>query len=284
MTRRAWIAIALALAVNLTVVAIAVALDSRRAPGAVASVDDVRVARPAPPTSRRPRHRPVDQDDHDVDDPARSARAPAARPPRPSARCRRARPGAPLVSRVPTTDRVVFVTIDDGLVQDPAVVDTVRRMRIPVTHVPRPRLREAGPGLLPAARRPGRPRRGPHGEPPGPQDALARTASTRRSADRSTRSRGCSRAGPLLFRPPGGSYNATTQSIAASCGYRYVVNWTAAANDGRIDWQAGVDAGRRHRPVPLPHRPRAEPAAARDRCASSRASPSPGSRTTCSPS
>ncbi|MGZ8752189.1 MAG: polysaccharide deacetylase family protein, partial [Acidimicrobiia bacterium] len=43
---------------------------------------------------------------------------------------------------------------------------------------------------------------------------------------------------PVLFRPPGGTYNATTQSIAASCGYRYVVNWSAAANDGRIDWQA----------------------------------------------
>jgi peptidoglycan/xylan/chitin deacetylase (PgdA/CDA1 family) len=44
---------------------------------------------------------------------------------------------------------------------------------------------------------------------------------------------------PVLFRPPGGAYNATTQSIAASCGFRYVVTWTAAANDGRIDWQAG---------------------------------------------
>ena len=44
----------------------------------------------------------------------------------------------------------------------------------------------------------------------------------------------------MLFRPPGGAYNSTSQSIAASCGYRYVVNWTAAANDGRIDWQAGT--------------------------------------------
>ena len=145
--------------------------------------------------------------------------------------------GAPLVSRVPTTDRVVFVTIDDGLVQDPAVVELVRRMRIPVTlflvrdfaqqgqayfqqFVDLGGLVEAHtvkhPDLttLSAERQ--------YTEICGPLDAFEGLFGRR----------------PVLFRPPGGAYNSTTQSIAASCGYQYVVNWTAAANDGRIDWQA----------------------------------------------
>jgi peptidoglycan/xylan/chitin deacetylase (PgdA/CDA1 family) len=236
MTRRAWIAITLALAVNLAVVAVAVALDSRNGPGAVASVGDVRVARQASPdrTARVRQHGSTTTTSTTAPDPL-------ALPPAPLptiGTMPTSSTGAPVVSRVPTTDRVVFVTIDDGIVQDPTVVDTIRRMRIPVTMflvrdfakqgqayfqqvvdmgglveahtVNHPNLRTLGPNSQ-------------YAEICGPVTTLE-TLFARR---------------PLLFRPPGGSYNTTTQSIAASCGFKYVVNWTAAANDGRIDWQAG---------------------------------------------
>ena len=147
--------------------------------------------------------------------------------------------GAPLVSRVPTTDRVVFVTIDDGLIQDPAVIDTVRRMRIPVTlFLVRDYAKQGQAyfqqlvdlGATVEAHTVNHPdlttlsANGQYAEICGPLDTFTGLFGRR----------------PLLFRPPGGAYNGTTQSIAASCGYRYVVNWTAAANDGRIDWQAGA--------------------------------------------
>jgi peptidoglycan/xylan/chitin deacetylase (PgdA/CDA1 family) len=230
MTRRGWIAITIALAVNLTVVSIAFALDARdgTGAGAAASVGDARVSRSeagAPPTSTTSTTRP---------DPLA---LPPAPPPTPIA-APASSAGAPVISRVPTTDRVVFVTIDDGLVQDPAMIETVRRMRIPVSmFLVRDFARQGQAffqqlvdlgGLVEAhtAEHPNLTTLGAnaqYAEICGPLDTLERLFGRR----------------PVLFRPPGGAYNATTQSIAASCGLQYVVNWTAAANDGRIDWQAG---------------------------------------------
>ncbi|MEV6243662.1 polysaccharide deacetylase family protein [Lentzea sp. NPDC051838] len=44
---------------------------------------------------------------------------------------------------------------------------------------------------------------------------------------------------PTLFRPPFGNYDATTRKAAASCGFKALVNWTAAVNDGRVQFQMG---------------------------------------------
>jgi peptidoglycan/xylan/chitin deacetylase (PgdA/CDA1 family) len=236
MTRRAWIAIAVALVVNLTVVSIALALDARGGPGAsaTASVGDARVSRPHAAASVRETTTTTVPPDPIALPPA-PARTPVTLP--------TSSTGAPLISRVPTTDRVVFVTIDDGVVQDPAVVDMVRRMKIPVTmFLVRDFARQGQAyfqqlvdlgGLVEAhtIKHSNLTTLSPSGQQTeicGPLNDLQSLFGRR----------------PLLFRPPGGAYNTTTRSIAASCGFRYVVNWTAAANDGRIDWQAGkMEAG-----------------------------------------
>ncbi len=44
---------------------------------------------------------------------------------------------------------------------------------------------------------------------------------------------------PTLFRPPFGNYNADTQRAAADCGLKALVLWTAAVNDGVVQFQAG---------------------------------------------
>jgi peptidoglycan/xylan/chitin deacetylase (PgdA/CDA1 family) len=44
---------------------------------------------------------------------------------------------------------------------------------------------------------------------------------------------------PVLFRPPGGSYNTTTQRAAATCGMKAVINWIAKANGGAMQYQIG---------------------------------------------
>lgn len=44
---------------------------------------------------------------------------------------------------------------------------------------------------------------------------------------------------PILFRPPGGSYNQDTQRAAAACGMRAVVLWIAKANGGSMQYQIG---------------------------------------------
>ena len=59
---------------------------------------------------------------------------------------------APVISRVTTTDPVVFFTIDDGLVQDPAVIDYLRAERIPVTIFPVPQYVHQNPAYFQAIR------------------------------------------------------------------------------------------------------------------------------------
>jgi len=44
---------------------------------------------------------------------------------------------------------------------------------------------------------------------------------------------------PILFRPPGGSYNQDTQKAAADCGMKAVVIWVAKANGGSMQYQVG---------------------------------------------
>jgi peptidoglycan/xylan/chitin deacetylase (PgdA/CDA1 family) len=44
---------------------------------------------------------------------------------------------------------------------------------------------------------------------------------------------------PSLFRPPFGNYDHTTLRAAAACGMRVAVLWTAAVNDGHVQFQAG---------------------------------------------
>lgn len=44
---------------------------------------------------------------------------------------------------------------------------------------------------------------------------------------------------PILFRPPGGDYNLDTPRAAAACGMKAVVLWDAKANGGSMQYQVG---------------------------------------------
>lgn len=167
------------------------------------------------------------------------ASAPLAAPRSPDRGPRPSGQGLPsVVSRVPTRDKVVFLTIDDGVHKDPAFLRMTRELRIPYTAfltdrwirddygyfarvrrlggtlnnhtVNHPRL----PGLSPARQR---------AEICGMRDVLARRYGER----------------PGLFRPPYGAYDATTLSAAASCGIRTVVLWQEQAFVDRIAYDRG---------------------------------------------
>lgn len=44
---------------------------------------------------------------------------------------------------------------------------------------------------------------------------------------------------PVLFRPPGGAYNETMQRAAHDCGMKAVVTWMATVNNGAVQYQIG---------------------------------------------
>ncbi|MDG9716904.1 polysaccharide deacetylase family protein [Streptomyces sp. DH24] len=138
-----------------------------------------------------------------------------------------ARPAAPrslppVVDRVPTRDRVVFLTYDDGAERDPAFIDLVRERRLPVTmfltdsvvgpgYAHFARLRAVGASIqnhtLDHPALPGLPYAGQRAEICGQQNKLRSRFGIR----------------PHLFRPPYGRYDTTTRQAAAGCGIRAVV-------------------------------------------------------------
>ncbi|OEJ25489.1 polysaccharide deacetylase [Streptomyces agglomeratus] len=135
-----------------------------------------------------------------------------------------------VVDRVPTRDKVVFLTFDDGAERDPRFVRMVDELNLPISmfltdSVASPgydhfdRLRRAGGGLSTVQNHtidhtylPGLPYTGQRAQICGQQDRLEARFGVR----------------PRLFRPPYGAYNNQTLRAAGDCGAEAVVLWGAS--------------------------------------------------------
>ena len=145
----------------------------------------------------------------------------------------------PVVSRVPTRDKVVFLTYDDGAERDPRFVDMVRELRLPVSmfltdSVVGPgyghfaRLRSVGATIqnhtLDHSALRGLPYAGQRAEICGQQEKLHARFGIR----------------PRLFRPPYGAYDTTTLRAAADCGVSALVLWRASMDAGEPTFTTGA--------------------------------------------
>ncbi|WP_053741088.1 polysaccharide deacetylase family protein [Streptomyces sp. NRRL WC-3618] len=155
---------------------------------------------------------------------------PAPSSPSPRPHLRAAGPGLPpVVDHVPTHDKVVFLTYDDGAERDPRFVDLVRELRLPVSvfltdsvvgpgYAHFARLRQVGANVqnhtLDHQPLQGLPYAGQRAEICGQQDKLRERFGLR----------------PRLFRPPYGTYDPTTLRAAGDCGISAVVLWTKGQN------------------------------------------------------
>ncbi|MFI9613101.1 polysaccharide deacetylase family protein [Streptomyces sp. NPDC052023] len=145
---------------------------------------------------------------------------------------------APVLDRIATTHKVVFLTFDDGAEKDPRFVDMVRELRLPVSmfltdSVVGPgyghfaRLRSVGASVqnhtLDHAALRGLPYAGQRAEICGQQQKLRARFGVR----------------PHLFRPPYGTYDTTTRKAAADCGIKAIVLWRATMNAADLTFTKG---------------------------------------------
>ncbi|GKQ34338.1 polysaccharide deacetylase family protein [Streptomyces sp. A012304] len=165
--------------------------------------------------------------------------APLAPAPAPAPVPHRPRTGLPpVVDHIPTRDKVVFLTYDDGAERDPRFIAMVRELRLPVTmfltdsvvgpgYAHFARLRAVGASLQnhtldhPALR--GLPYAGQRAEICGQQDKLKSRFGLR----------------PRLFRPPYGTYDTTTLRAAADCGISTVVLWRGSMGPTGLTYTHG---------------------------------------------
>ncbi|WP_173097112.1 polysaccharide deacetylase family protein [Actinomadura verrucosospora] len=134
---------------------------------------------------------------------------------------------AKVFESVPTKDRVVFVTLDDGQEKDPRFVAMLRELKVPVTMFLtkddiqddygyfKP-LQELGNRIQDhTVTHPVLPTLGPEGQKReicGDRDALTEQYGT----------------APTLLRPPFGRWNSATQEAARECGISGIVMWRAS--------------------------------------------------------
>jgi peptidoglycan-N-acetylglucosamine deacetylase len=134
---------------------------------------------------------------------------------------------APVITRVETTDPVVFLTIDDGLTRLPEGLDAFRELDMPASLFLINEPIESDPGYFAAM----------------PGTLVESHTQTHRKltelSEEEQRAEICGNADliertyarrPVLFRPPGGSHNEATQRAAAACGMRAVVLWEENVN------------------------------------------------------
>ncbi|GAA1119733.1 polysaccharide deacetylase family protein [Kitasatospora arboriphila] len=148
------------------------------------------------------------------------------------------RPGLPpVVQRVPTEDRVVFLTIDDGAEKDPEFARMTAELGIPYSTFLTGYLARPDWGYFRGLLANGHAATGNHTL--NHRDMRKLTAAEQRTEicgqqdelERETGSR------PPLFRPPYGEYTDDTLRAAQQCGIRAVALWNEEAFPDRMEYR-----------------------------------------------
>lgn len=146
---------------------------------------------------------------------------------------------APVISRVDTTDPVIFLTIDDGMIRDPRVPEYLAANKIPVTLFLNEGPLRADPDYFLRVIAAG-----------GSINSHTRShPDLRKLSATAQRNEICGMRAVIgeyalvpghFFRAPYGGSNATTQTAVTSCGINAILFWHAALNDGRVQLQQGT--------------------------------------------
>jgi len=146
---------------------------------------------------------------------------------------------APVYSRIPTTNKVIFLGIDDGLVRDPAVTQLLADANVPFTMFLVKEPADDGTDYFRQLQQVGG----------TVEDHTITHPDLTKLGYAQVRNEVCGTLDdfqnlfgrrPTLFRPPYGSTNQNVQLAVASCGLKAVILWKGSTNDGRFDLQDGT--------------------------------------------
>ncbi|WP_425086188.1 polysaccharide deacetylase family protein [Streptomyces hainanensis] len=144
----------------------------------------------------------------------------------------------PVIVQVPTDEKVVFLTIDDGAEKDPELLEMMRELDLPYTSFLSDYVARDDYDYFREAHRDGSAIQNHsinHREMPTLSYAEQREEICRQQdiLEKEIGER------PTLFRPPYGAYDRDTLRAAASCDVEAVPLWAEEAFPDRIDWGRG---------------------------------------------
>ncbi|WEH41487.1 polysaccharide deacetylase family protein [Streptomyces sp. AM 2-1-1] len=142
----------------------------------------------------------------------------------------------PVFTTVPTTERIVFLTIDDGAEKDPELIRMMDELKIPYSAFLSDYLASEDYGYFTAMQKKGVALNNhtlSHPYLPG----LSYAEQKKEICDQQTRIEKHFGKRPVLFRPPYGNYNRDTLVVARSCGIEAVPLWAAEAFVDHMEWR-----------------------------------------------
>ncbi|MFD9487837.1 polysaccharide deacetylase family protein [Streptomyces sp. NPDC059991] len=165
--------------------------------------------------------------------PLPAAPAPPARKPV------KAKPGeVPVISDIPTKQKIVFVTFDDGAEKDPKFVEMMRDLRIPFTMFLTDAAISSDKGYFKPLQQLGNAVQNHTLTHP---DMRTETGSQQQhqicgQQEKLTKEYGKA---PRLFRPPYGNWNEGTRAAARACGIQSIVLWRESMQIQNMQYQRG---------------------------------------------
>ncbi|MEU3605273.1 polysaccharide deacetylase family protein [Streptomyces sp. NPDC035033] len=144
----------------------------------------------------------------------------------------------PVISDIPTTDKVVFLTIDDGAEKDPAFVRMMDELDVPFTMFLTDSVISGNYGYFDPLVAQG------HGlanhtlTHPNLR-TLSPEAQRREICGQQEKLRKRYGTAPRLFRPPFGNWNEATRAAAGSCGVDAIVLWRESMQIKNMQYQRG---------------------------------------------
>ncbi|WP_317452193.1 MULTISPECIES: polysaccharide deacetylase family protein [unclassified Streptomyces] len=144
----------------------------------------------------------------------------------------------PVISEIPTTEKIVFITIDDGAEKDPAFVAMMAELRIPVTMFLTDSAIRSDYGYFAPLVAQGHGLAN-HTLTHPDLRTLSRTAQREEICGQRTRLEQRYGTAPRLFRPPYGNWNEDTRAAAGECGADAIVLWRESMQIKNMQYQRG---------------------------------------------
>jgi peptidoglycan/xylan/chitin deacetylase (PgdA/CDA1 family) len=145
----------------------------------------------------------------------------------------------PVITHIPTTDKVVFVTLDDGAEKDPRFVQLMQDLRIPVTMFLTKDIIENNYGYFKPLQALGNHIQN-HTVSHPPMNTVPLAAQKLQVCGDQKTLTSVYGTAPFLFRPPygAGAYTASLNSAVQACGPRAIVLWKETMQITNMQYQA----------------------------------------------
>ncbi|SHI13430.1 Peptidoglycan/xylan/chitin deacetylase, PgdA/CDA1 family [Streptomyces sp. 3214.6] len=146
--------------------------------------------------------------------------------------------GVPVISDIPTKEKIVFLTFDDGAEKDPKFVTMMRELKIPFTMFLTDAAIRADYGYFKPLQGLGDPIQNHTLTHPNMR-TLSASAQKAEICGQQKKLKAEYGTAPRLFRPPYGNWNEDTRAAAASCGIEKIVLWRESMQITNMQYQRG---------------------------------------------